>query len=481
MRLPSLVLLVILGLLTNQSRAFNGAWEKLHREPPVRGIPSRDVPSVDVKWISQKVDNFDPQNPSTWSMRYMEIDDYYSPGGPFFIFLGGEWEISGVSIQRGHFHDMARELGARIFYTEHRYYGKSRPTPNTATHLLKYLNIDQALADLAHFIVEMRATIPGAENAKVFIAGGSYSATMVAWFRQKYPHLVNGGWASSAPLLAKMDFVEYKEVVSESIRLVGGESCANRIAGAYQQVEALLDAEEYDTVIEKFRLCNNTDFSNRLDKMAFLSTMSDYFAGIVQYHQEGDIEGVICEYLNNDRHASDIDALAAWITQWSNRCMDISYDSSVQYYSNTDWNHPANAGIMRLWLYQTCAEYGWYQTSGSEDQIFGSGFPVDLFVELCYDLYGRMFTESRMESNIDRTNAIYGDMNPAVTNVFFTQGQLDPWRPMGLQEDLNEDSPTVVIPLASHCADFGSISEYDSPEMRATKERVFELAKQWLS
>lgn len=37
-------------------------------------------------------------------------------------------------------------------------------------------------------------------------------------------------------------------------------------------------------------------------------------------------------------------------------------------------------------------------------------------------------------------------MNPEVTNVFFTQGQLDPWRPMGLQEDLNSQSPVVVIP-----------------------------------
>lgn len=94
-------------------------------------------------------------------------------------------------------------------------------------------------------------------------------------------------------------------------------------------------------------------------------------------------------------------------------------------------------------------------------------------------------------------------MNPAVTNVFFTQGQLDPWRPMGLQEDLNEHSPTVVIPsnyllkklyqrlltnslnnsisVASHVADMGSISDRDSPEMVAAKERVFELIKQWVS
>lgn len=78
---------------------------------------------------------------------------------------------------------------------------------STRSDLLKFLNIDQALADLAHFVEEMRRAIPGAENSKVIMAGGSYSATMVAWFRQKYPHLVDGGWASSAPLLAKLDFV----------------------------------------------------------------------------------------------------------------------------------------------------------------------------------------------------------------------------------------------------------------------------------
>lgn len=123
---------------------------------------------------------------------------------------------------------------------------------------------------------------------------------------------------------------------------------------------------------------------------------------------------------------------------------------------------------VRPWLYQTCAEYGWYQTSGSDMQIFGSGFPVDLYIKMCTDLYDYLlvsillfhlsrrslriyfnslrFYQTRMEANIERTNTIYGHMNPAVTNIFFTQGQLDPWRPMGLQEDLNEHSPAVVIP-----------------------------------
>lgn len=41
---------------------------------------------------------------------------------------------------------------------------------------------------------------------------------------------------------------------------------------------------------------------------------------------------------------------------------------------------------------------------------------------------------------------MYGGMNPEVTNVYFTHGSIDPWRVMGIQTDLNERSPAVVIP-----------------------------------
>jgi Serine carboxypeptidase S28 len=41
---------------------------------------------------------------------------------------------------------------------------------------------------------------------------------------------------------------------------------------------------------------------------------------------------------------------------------------------------------------------------------------------------------------------IYGALAPNVRNVYSTHGQLDPWRPMGVQEDINEASPTVILP-----------------------------------
>ena len=41
--------------------------------------------------------------------------------------LGGEWEITEGLLQAGLMHSIAIEHGALMYYTEHRYYGNSRP------------------------------------------------------------------------------------------------------------------------------------------------------------------------------------------------------------------------------------------------------------------------------------------------------------------------------------------------------------------
>jgi len=43
--------------------------------------------------------------------------------------------------------------------------------------------------------------------------------------------------------------------------------------------------------------------------------------------------------------------------------------------------------IVRQWFHQTCTEYGYYQTS-SNKSIFGTLFPLDYYINLCFDLYG---------------------------------------------------------------------------------------------
>jgi alpha-beta hydrolase superfamily lysophospholipase len=74
-----------------------------------------------------------------------------------------------------------------------------------STANLKYLTIQQALADLDIFIQAMNQKY-GWTNAKWVTFGGSYSGALSAWFREKYAHRVVGAVGSSAPVFAKVDF-----------------------------------------------------------------------------------------------------------------------------------------------------------------------------------------------------------------------------------------------------------------------------------
>ena len=103
----------------------------------------------------------------------------------------------------------AQQFGALQVALEHRFYGESKPFPTSATGNLRYLTVEQALADAASFIAWFKEQYPGAGPLVSF--GGSYCGTMAAWFRVKYPTISDGGAvASSAPLRAEPDFCAYK-------------------------------------------------------------------------------------------------------------------------------------------------------------------------------------------------------------------------------------------------------------------------------
>lgn len=72
---------------------------------------------------------------------------------------------------------------------------------------LRYLNSQQAIADVANFIdTKNREYNLTTTDAKWVAFGGSYAGNLVAWLRLKYPHLVHIAIASSGPVLAKLDY-----------------------------------------------------------------------------------------------------------------------------------------------------------------------------------------------------------------------------------------------------------------------------------
>lgn len=259
---------------------------------------------------------------------------------------------------------------------------------DTSTENLKYLTVEQALADLAHFIDVQKGTVSGAHNSGVILVGASYAASMVTWFRQRYPHKVSGVWASSAPLNAKVDFYEYKEVTAFAMELVGSRECTDRIQAAFYQME--LEVAEGDTarVSAAFSLCSLLDHNNQLDVWNFFRAVSDEFAWIVQGHWPGDIEGV-CAALTDPDIPDPVLALGRWV---SNRvdpfCYDISHANLIEWYASPSWQNFSTTSGVRQWFFQTCNEFGWYQTSSGQDHVFGTKFPVDWYIEVCRGLFG---------------------------------------------------------------------------------------------
>lgn len=150
---------------------------------------------------------------------------------------------------------------------------------------LNYLHVKQSLADLAHFIRTIKATDPRLTNAKVIISGCSYSATMTVWFSRTYPDLVNGGWASSAPILAKVDFKEYKEVVGKALKELGSQKCYDRVQNGVAELEAMFSGNRSAEAKAMLKLCNSFDHHNDLDLWSLFGTISNLFSGIVQYQK----------------------------------------------------------------------------------------------------------------------------------------------------------------------------------------------------
>lgn len=212
--------------------------------------------------------------------------------------------------------------------------------------------------------------------------------------------------------------------MSRSILRVGGQNCSNIIENAFADMERLVEEGNTTRITQAFNLCQPLQDPN--DIPHFFYEISDVVAGLVQAHRPGNIQSA-CSYMESQRNTvEDIEAFAAWILRGSSGCMDFSYANHVEKFNNVTWGSEANRQ-MRQWTYQTCSEFAWYQTSTSVNQIFGTKYPVDYFFRICNDFYNNSFSEEIVAYNVRRTNIRFGGFYPSLTNVVFTNGDLDPW------------------------------------------------------
>ena len=422
--------------------------------------------SVETKTIKNRIDHFNVSYTDTFDQRYYE-DLQFIPSDGFsvaLIYFGGEGTLSSSCIVNGGIVDLAKKINAGLFALEHRFFGKSQPFEDLETDHLKYLSIDQAMADLASFIdsiVLNHQSASKSQEVRVGVVGGSYPGALSSWFRLKYPQFAYASWASSAPVLIKNNFTEYDDYVASQLQIYS-DTCMKNTQQALALAENVLDTD-----IEKFR----SDFGFEADEQPtdMLYAMTDMIAAMVQYNSSIGLINTHCQLQEKEPSYDNLVTIVKKVCE----SMGSVVNADLRKQKNTSLASPYANG--RSWSYMTCKEVGWFQTAAGRHR--SSRINLDYFAGLCQDLFG-------IESLANETekNRYFGGNNPAQTKIFFLNGGVDPWSEMSVHAQ-NEGllRMSLIIENQSHCSDLNSISDNDPEPLRKAKEAVQLQMEEWLT
>lgn len=135
---------------------------------------------------------------------------------------------------------------------------------------------------------------------------------------------------------------------------------------------------------------------NDLDIANFFENVAGNFAGVVQYNKDNSPHATItiddvCDVMLNTTIGAPVARLAAvnsmLLEQSEEMCLDYKYDKMIKEIQDVGWTSDAAKG-MRQWTWQTCNEFGFYQTSEKPTDTFGDRFKLDFFIKQCMDIYG---------------------------------------------------------------------------------------------
>lgn len=255
------------------------------------------------------------------------------------------------------------------------------------------------------------------------------------------------------------------------------------------------------------RLCDPVEKSidNIMDISNLFESLASNFAGVVQYNKDNSPHATItidqvCDIMVNTTIGPQIDRLAAvndlLLNESKQKCLDYKYDNMIKLMQNTSWDSDEASGgksifgffslnfaimsIKRLitgiqWTYQTCNEFGFYQTSDNKEKIFGDRFPLVFFVKQCTDIYGHDFDADYLSSSINKTNKFYLGLKPNTTNVIYVHGSIDPWHALGITASDDSKLPTIYIEGTAHCANMYEPKDTDFPQLIEARNKIREF------
>ncbi|XP_026318334.1 putative serine protease K12H4.7 [Hyposmocoma kahamanoa] len=412
----------------------------------------------------------------TWNMTYVQNLEFWKPNGPIYINIGGPYPyiVHTKIFKKGFFlYDLAKETNGALFGTEHRYYGKNTPLDLTKTENLKYLNSEQALGDIAMLIKYVK-TMLNAENSKVVVVGGSMdgnAGNLAAWMRLFYSDFVDAAVSLSGPVLAKADFKDFYEIVGENFLKYGTPGCYDKIAKQFTTFQTRLSTPEgIKRFKEEHLICPSVDMSKKENQQVFFNNYLSAFNIFTFDAIDGDAFKVACENII----FKDI-SFNSKLLQWQSDYIVQDGHGCI----NDDFDVKFNTSIKDPWLYQMCTEFGSFPSTEEGKHPFTNSLPVEYYYKACEVQFGPEFGKKRVEDGVKATNQMYGGLHPNVTKVVFVNGEFDPYRKLGVTENLSDDAPAFVIANSGR-----AVMLYDkdskNKEIIEAKKKVKTLIKKWI-
>jgi hypothetical protein len=154
-----------------------------------------------------------------FKQRYIFDHSYYKPGGPVFLYIGGETSLESrlSNIECGIVKILMEAFNGVGIILENRYYGDSYPYNTSTTDQLAYLTTEQTIADNEYFA--KHAKFPGLDakltspHAPWILYGGSLAGSQTAFSLVEYGSsgsgVLWGGISSSSVVKTQVTYPEW--------------------------------------------------------------------------------------------------------------------------------------------------------------------------------------------------------------------------------------------------------------------------------
>jgi len=295
---------------------------------------------------------------------------------------------------------------------------------------------------------------------------------------------------------AVVDFFKYMETIGTSMEYFR-PGCYNATQEAFLILRTLI-YHDMDMVDQLFNPCAPGLNIDDLDDLnTFFTILIEPWKGAVQYtapDAENSTIAYICDVmLDETNNMSLIERLSKVYYDYNHdgfndnpyfgntNCTPHDYEGMVKQLKMTDWSSPTVTNGARQWTWQTCTEFGYYQTTDSPDQPFGQHESVEYWVlYFCTEVFGTTFIQ--VKQSVDMTNFKYGATNGRERKVFLPNGSLDPWHNLGIYHLAPDSSDTVAfIQGTSHCYDMHDDLPTDPKQLTDVRANITQQIATWLS